>query len=84
MSRLVIGNDVTFMGNSGQGIGLGGCWRDYDMNFLNIKDQLQLQQSLQKNFKIVIRPWRINDVRVIPISTTDKLYVFHTYFIFFI
>lgn len=40
MSRLVIGNDVTFMGNSGQGIGLGGCWRDYDMNFLNIKDQL--------------------------------------------
>lgn len=31
---------LTFMGNSGQGIGLGGCWRDYDMNFLNTKDQL--------------------------------------------
>lgn len=75
---------LTVMGNSGQGIGLGGCWGDYDVTFLNIKGNYscnshyrKIQQSDQalENEQC--------SVKAIPVYTTDKSYGLGTYFVFF-
>lgn len=39
---------LTVMGNSGQGIGLGGCWGDYDVTFLNIKGNYSCNSHYRK------------------------------------